>query len=805
MPADLQPVIVLAFANDREYDAHYLRNLPAETRQLRTLLEQAERDGRCKPVVRANTTIPELFDVFQDQRGRIAIFHFGGHANSYQLLLETATGAPAVVDAGGLAAFLAQQRGLRLVFLNGCATQAQVQGLHAAGIPVVIATNRAIADDMATAFAARFYRALVSDGTIRTAFNEAAAEFQAKLGDNTRNLYAFDPPAEGDEAWPWVCHVRPGAEDAADWQLPAAGTFGPAAKVPLERPARAEHFQDRQAELKTLLAELQPGRVVTLCGPGGIGKSALAAEAVWQLAPGSQPAPGFPDGIIFHSFYNRPQADLALEHIARSFGEEVRPTPKEAAQRALAGRRGLLLLDGTELADDLRAVLEVCDQWGVLVTSRQRKDAVAARQDVAPLPPDDAVQLLQAWGGRRAVDTAAVRQISQLVGRLPLALRLVGRYLSEHEENAADYLAWLQTTPLAALDQGQRQRDSVPLLLARSLAQVSEQARQVMGVVGLLALAPFTWEPITIALDILGSETRRSLGELVSYGLLLRPDENYEVTHALVHTYARLQLAPAVPVVAGLAAYYTAFVAEHRGNWVELQRVRQHAVTLIQTCIERKAWTAANDLAWAMEDYLDLQGYWTDRIAIISAGLVAVRALQDRRGEGNHLGNLGNAYHNLGQVPQAIASYQQALAISREIGDRRGEGADLGNLGNAYRNLGQVPQAIAYHQQALAISREIGDRSGEGAALGNLGNAYRNLGQVPQAIAYYQQALAISREIGDRRGEGNHLGNLGLAYAALGQVPQAIEYYQQALAIFEEIKSPNAGLVREWLEKLKAT
>ena len=764
MSADLQPVIVLAFANDREHDAHYLRNLPEETRQLRTLLEQAERDGRCKPVVRTNTTIPELFDVFQDQRGRIAIFHFGGHANSYQLLLETANGAPAVVDAGGLAAFLAQQRGLRLVFLNGCATQAQVQALHAAGIPIVIATNQAIDDATATAFAARFYRGLVSGGTICTAFNDAIAEAEAPLDGNRRNLYAFDPTAAGDEAWPWVCHVQPGAADAADWQLPAAGTFGPGTKVPLERPARTEHFQDRQADLKNLLAELQPGRIVTLCGPGGIGKSALAAEAVWHLAPGSQPAPGFPDGIIFHSFYNRPQADLALEHIARSFGEEVQPTPKEAAQRALAGRRGLLLLDGTEQADDLRAVLDVCDQWGVLVTSRQRQDAVAERQDLAPLPPDDAVQLLQAWGGERAVDTATVRQISQLVGWLPLALRLVGRYLAEHEENAADYLAWLQTTPLAALDQGTRQLDSVPLLLARSLAQVSAQARQVMGVVGLLAMAPFSWEPIAAALAVSGTEIRRSLGELVSYGLLLRPDENYEVTHALVHTYARLQFAPAVPVVAGLATYYTTFFEEHTGDWVALQRVRQHAVTLVQTCVEKEAWVAADDLAWALEDYLDLQGYWTDRIAIISAGLVAVRALQDRLNEG----------------------------------------AWLGHLGRAYAALGQAPQAIEYYQQALAISREIGDRSGEGTHLGNLGNAYANLGQVPQAIEYHQQALAISREIGDRRREGTALDNLGTAYAALGQIPQAIEYFQQALAIFEEIKSPNAARVRKWLEKQKA-
>ncbi len=94
--------------------------------------------------------------------------------------------------------------------------------------------------------------------------------------------------------------------------------------------------------------------MLTLYGPGRIGKWALAAEAVWQLAPERAPASRFPDRIIFYSFYNQPQAALALEHIARSFSEEIKPSPKEAAQQALTGRQALPILDGTAQADDLR-------------------------------------------------------------------------------------------------------------------------------------------------------------------------------------------------------------------------------------------------------------------------------------------------------------------------------------------------------------------------------------------------------------------------------------------------------------------
>ena len=104
----------------------------------------------------------------------------------------------------------------------------------------------------------------------------------------------------------------------------------------------------------------------------------------------------------------------------------------------------------------------------MLVTSRARKDAAAERQDVKPLAPDDAVTLLRKWGGDQAADTQAARQICRLVGRLPLAVRLVGRYLARTNESAAEYLEWLSETPLDALDQGRRRMESVPVLLEKN-------------------------------------------------------------------------------------------------------------------------------------------------------------------------------------------------------------------------------------------------------------------------------------------------------------------------------------------------
>ncbi len=144
----------------------------------------------------------------------------------------------------------------------------------------------------------------------------------------------------------------------------------------------------------------------------------------------------------------------------------------------------------------------------------------------------------------------------------------------------------------------------------------------------------------------------------------------------------------------------------------------------------------------------------------------------------------------MGQYQLAIDYHQQRLTIAREIGDRRGEGNALGNLGNAYDSLGQYQLAIDYHQQRLTIAREIGDRRGEGNALGNLGIAYQSLGQYQQAINYYQQALTIAREIGDRSGEFYSLNNLAFTYKNLQQIPQALETWQSALALSSPLKFP---------------
>ena len=158
-----------------------------------------------------------------------------------------------------------------------------------------------------------------------------------------------------------------------------------------------------------------------------------------------------------------------------------------------------------------------------------------------------------------------------------------------------------------------------------------------------------------------------------------------------------------------------------------------------------------------------------------------------RSGEGSAYGNLGNAYHSLGDFKKAIDYHERHLKIAKEVGDRSGEGSAYGNLGNAYCNLGDFKKAIDYHERDLKIAKEVGDRSGEGRAYSALGIAYNRQGDFKKAIDYQERHLKIAKEVGDRSGEGKAYGNLGNAYYSLGDFKKAIDYNERSLKIAREV------------------
>lgn len=159
--------------------------------------------------------------------------------------------------------------------------------------------------------------------------------------------------------------------------------------------------------------------------------------------------------------------------------------------------------------------------------------------------------------------------------------------------------------------------------------------------------------------------------------------------------------------------------------------------------------------------------------------------------------NLGRAYEYLGKYQEELTYYQQSLAICKEIGDRKGEAKSYKGLGNAYDYLAKYQEALTHYQQSLAIFKEIGDRKGEATAYDNLGIVYQYLGKYQEALPYHHQSLAIRKEIDDRNGEAYSYNNLGTIYHSLGKYQEALTYYQQSLAIRKEIGDRH-GEAKTW-------
>ena len=262
-----------------------LKELELEHKQLQALYEAAERAGRCKLVTRFAVTLDDILAVFQSQEyaGRIAVFHFAGHAEEDVLVMQNAAGDPLLAGAEGLAGFLAAQPNLQIFFINGCRTQTQIAALHAGGVPVVIATREEIPDESAREFAVHFHRGLSTGATIADAFAAAQGAMQSATHEHA---WQWDPDL-------WLLSARSERDKA--WKL--------GDRLPGDVPWRVPFLQNdafvgREDDLRSLHAALTESSTVGirpagLTGMGGIGKTQLAVEYCYRYRD------NYPGGVFW--------------------------------------------------------------------------------------------------------------------------------------------------------------------------------------------------------------------------------------------------------------------------------------------------------------------------------------------------------------------------------------------------------------------------------------------------------------------------------------------------------------------------
>ena len=529
---------------------------------------------------------------------------------------------------------------------------------------------------------------------------------------------------------------------------------------------------------------------MAVCGPGGLGKTALAQQALRALPPDR-----FPDGVFFHSFYQDGRVVLALEKLLLSFGAEAKPPVAFNAQSLLEHKRALLVLDGCEDADDLKQIIDCAgSECGILITTRNEHQARAVKHNLSRLSEQAAINLLCAWAPEQTEDAQAVADICRYIDYLPLAVCLVGRYLAESRETDVEYLAWLRETPLEALDRpnAKGREDSVPRLLRRSLQQVDEDARQVLALVGQLAQAPFPEDLIRAVLDFSVSQRKHAFRQLSAFGLLERRGEAYAVAHALIYVYAQTQSDD--DLFQPLLRYYGKLLDEHlskqAAGFAILQLHRLHLLHLQAKAAVHQKWQLVIALADITRNFYHFQGLYLEYRLLQEAALVAAQKQQDQQAEANCIHALGDVHRMLAEYEQARTRYEQALPVYREIGSKLGEANCMKALGDVHIAMAEYEQARTRYEQALPVYREIGSKLGEANCMKALGDVLMEQGRYRLAREQYEMVLAVRRQIGDRYGEALVLRSLGAIYMIHGKRKSAQSSFQASVALLQAINHP---------------
>jgi predicted ATPase/class 3 adenylate cyclase len=637
-------------------------------------------------------------------------------------------------------------------------------------------------------------------------------------------------------------------------QLVAAGLpadFPPIRSLdrrPNNLPTQLTSFVGRDQDLATTLLLLDASRLLTLTGPGGIGKTRLAL----QLAAAA--ADRYPDGVWFVPLEPLREAELVPGTIARAVGladSGVRPT-LELLVEHLAPRTCLLVLDNFEqvvaAAPLATQLLRACPNLTIVTTSRGALH-VSGEQEYAvpglPAPPDQrhlsTLELARLPAEIRAADPATLGQyeaIRLFVARA-LAIRADFRVTNENAPAVAGICAMLQGLPLAIELAAARVKVLAPdailerlehrlELLASASRDLPERQRTLRGAIGwsydllddagrrlLARLSVFVGgcdlpmiEQVCDPDGELGVDLLDVLATLVDQSLVRSDDVAGSARFSLldtIRTYGaeRLDASGEGPAIRErhLAAYLE--LAERAAT--ELSGPGQR-VWLDRLEADADNFRAALDHAEAIPDPesaarlgFALWRFWQQR-GYLREGRQRLTALEAHgwnlapRTHARLLEALGGVAYWQGDGAASGPWYEAALEIWRTLGDRREIANALYNLGSSVlpllagnsRDSESWQRARAHLDEALLNYEAIGDSLGQGNVLWGIGGLYYFASDVAEAERWYVRSLEHFRAARNRTMEAWALHMLGSTVLKLGRAESAGDMMRHALRHFHE-------------------
>jgi tetratricopeptide (TPR) repeat protein len=175
--------------------------------------------------------------------------------------------------------------------------------------------------------------------------------------------------------------------------------------------------------------------------------------------------------------------------------------------------------------------------------------------------------------------------------------------------------------------------------------------------------------------------------------------------------------------------------------------------------------------------------------------LVVQNQLGSEQGRAEILNAFGVAYRDLGEMPRAVESYEQAAAIRRRVGDERGYATTLRNLATIHTMRGEYAPAQAKLTEALALLQRLGDQPGLAEVYNDFGALAEQRGNYEEALERYRQALRARRNLGNDLALAQSFSNVGFACYVLGRYDDALVYWRQGLDMAKKSGDPTGVLL----------
>ena len=606
-------------------------------------------------------------------------------------------------------------------------------------------------------------------------------------------------------------------------------------RPPHNVPAQTTPLIGREREAARVQALLRRAdvRLLTLTGPGGIGKTRLALHVAAAALD------HFSGGVFVVALAALTDPAQVEPAIARALTDAgiVAPDPCASVAAALRDAPALLLLDNTEHLPPAAALvaelLAACPMLTILATGRSALRVHGEhRLPVPPLslpdpdcPPGaaflcgyEAVRLFVARAQAAMPDVAltdanaaAIAAICRRLDGLPLAIELAAarsailppRALLARLERPGEHgHAPLQVLTGGASDVPARQRTLHDTIAwSYDLLDASEQAlfrRLAVFAGGTLAAIETVCAEDGAAPDALegvSSLVDKSLLQVVTDdGVRGEADERHFTLLETIRAYA-LRLLAASGEGEALrrrhAAYYVALAEEiepelmgprQASSLARLEREHDNlraALRWARECGDRTIGLRLGAALWRFwwtRGYLAEGRRWLDAFLGLAPGAEGLDPVRARA-----LGAAGVLAAIAGAYDRATTLLDEALALRRALGDERGIAVTLGNLGGVAMKMGDYGRADRLFAEDLAARRALGDMWGIASALNNLAELARLRGDYQGAIARAAESMTFYERVGDASGVANVLHIQGGAALRQGAYDRAAAAFTRGL------------------------